>query len=60
MARVLIGLVVVGGRRLEHVGYLRTDPLQRRFGQLQVLPSARTVSRWLTQFTMATSSASSV
>jgi hypothetical protein len=54
MVRVLIGLLVVGGRRLEHVGYLRTDPLLRRFCQLQVLPTARTVSRWLTQFTMAT------
>jgi len=41
-------------RRLEHVGYLATDPLVRRFCGLQVLPTARTVSRWLTQFTMTT------
>jgi hypothetical protein len=52
MVRLLIALLVVGGRRLEHVGYLATDPLVRRFCGLQVVPTARTVSRWLTQFTM--------
>jgi hypothetical protein len=54
MVRLLVGLVVVGGRRLEHVGYLQADPLLQRFCQLRVIPTARTVSRWLTQFTMRT------
>lgn len=52
MVRLLVGLLVVGGRRLDHVAYVAEDPLFRRFCRLQVLPTARTVSRWLTQFTM--------
>lgn len=54
MVRLLIGLLVVGGRRLDHVGYVADDPVFRRFCQLRVAPTARTVSRWLTQFTMRT------
>ena len=54
MMRLLIGLLVVGGRRLDHVSYIANDPLMRRFCRLQVLPTARTVSRWLKQFTMKT------
>ena len=52
MVRLLIGLLVVGGRRLDHVSYIASDPLMGRFCRLQVLPTARTVSRWLKQFTM--------
>lgn len=54
MVRLLLGLVVVGGRRLDHVAYVADDPLFLRFCRLRVLPTARTVSRWLTQFTMKT------
>jgi hypothetical protein len=54
MVRLLIGLLVVGGRRLEHVGYVADDPIFLRFCRLQVLPTARTVSRWLARFTMKT------
>ncbi len=54
MVRLLIGLLIVGGRRLDHVAYVADDPLFRRFCRLQVLPTARTVGRWLTQFTMKT------
>ena len=54
MIRLLIGLLVVGGRRLEHIGYVADDPLMRRFCGLRVLPTTRTVSRWLKQFTMKT------
>lgn len=46
MGRVLIGLLVVGGRRLEHLKYLACDPLLLRFARVQVWPTARTVSRW--------------
>lgn len=54
MVRLLIGLLVLGGRRLDHVAYLADDPVFRRFCRVQVVPTARTVSRWLTQFTMKT------
>lgn len=54
MIRLLIGLLVVGGRRLDHVSYVANDPLIQRFCRLQMLPTARTVSRWLKQFTMKT------
>ncbi len=54
MVRLLVGLLVVGGRRLRHVAYLSDDPLCRRFTGLRSLPTARTVSRWLKQFTMTT------
>ena len=54
MVRLLIGLLVVGGRRLDHVAYVADDPVLLRFCRLRVLPTARTVSRWLTQFTMKT------
>lgn len=54
MVRLLLGLLVVGGRRLDHVAYVADDPLFLRFCRLRVLPTARTVSRWLTQFTMKT------
>ncbi|MGH8131849.1 MAG: IS1380 family transposase [Steroidobacteraceae bacterium] len=52
MIRVLIGLLVVGGRRLEHLKYLASDPLLHRFARVRVWPTARTVSRWLKRFTM--------
>ena len=52
MVRVLIGLLVLGGRRLDHLRYLATDPLLRRFARVRAWPSARTVSRWLKRFTM--------
>ncbi len=54
MVRLLLGLLVVGGRRLRHIAYLADDPLVRRFTALRRLPTARTVSRWLKSFTMTT------
>lgn len=54
MVRLLIALLVVGGRRLRHVAYLRDDPLVQRFCGLRALPTARTVGRWLSAFTMKT------
>jgi hypothetical protein len=54
MVRLLVGLLVVGGRRLRHVAYVADDPLFRRFTGLRPLPTARTVSRWLKAFTMTT------
>lgn len=54
MVRVLIGLLVAGGRRLDHLRYLATDPLVQRFARVRVWPTARTASRWLKRFTMQT------
>ena len=52
MVRLLIALLLVGGRRLRHLAYVEHDPLFQRFCGLQIVPTARTVSRWMTQFTM--------
>ena len=54
MALLIVALLVVGARRLEHLRYLAGDPLVTRFCGLARLPSARTVSDWLKQFTQAT------
>jgi hypothetical protein len=54
MGRLVIGLLVVGGRRLRHLAFVQDDPLFHRFCEVQVVPTARTVSRWLQGFTMTT------
>jgi hypothetical protein len=54
MVRLLIGLLVVGGRRLRHLAYVQDDPVFQRFCELHIIPTARTVSRWLQVFTMTT------
>jgi hypothetical protein len=54
MVRLVIGLLVVGGRRLRHLAFVQDDPLFQRFCEVQVVPTARTVSRWLQGFTMTT------
>lgn len=51
MVRLLLGLLVVGGRRVWHVDFVRGDILFHRFCGLRRLPSGRTVSRWLKGFT---------
>ena len=53
MVRVVLGLLIVGGRRLRHVTYLVGDPLVHRFCGLARLPGRVTLSRWLHQFTGA-------
>lgn len=50
MVRILIGMLIVGGRRLRHVDFLRGDPIFQRFCGLSTLPSSRTLSRWLKEF----------
>jgi hypothetical protein len=54
MVRLVIGLLIVGGRRLRHLAYVQDDPLFQRFCEVQVVPTARTASRWLQGFTMTT------
>lgn len=47
MVALIIAMLVVGGSRLRHVGHLLGDPVVQRFCSLAVLPTARTLSRWL-------------
>jgi hypothetical protein len=47
MTLLLIAMLIVGGRRLRHLGYLEQDPIVRRFAGLHQLPTDRTVSHWL-------------
>jgi hypothetical protein len=48
---LMIGLLVVGARRLQHLRYLANDSLFARFCGLSRIPSDRTVVNWLKQFT---------
>lgn len=48
---LIIALLVVGARRLEHLRYLAHDPLVGRLCGLARIPSERTVVNWLKQFT---------
>lgn len=48
--RVILGLLIVGGRRLRHIEFLKGDPMFERFCELRQLPTDRTVSRWLKGF----------
>lgn len=45
---VVIGLLLVGGRRLAHLAVVARDPLVLRFAGLVRMPSDRTVARWMT------------
>ncbi len=42
MVRVLMAVLLVGGRRLRHVAFLQDDPLVQRFSGVRVVPTART------------------
>jgi len=50
---LVIGLLVVGARRLQHLRYLANDSLFARFCGLSRIPSDRTVVNWLKQFTQS-------
>lgn len=52
MILVILVLVLAGGRRLEHLGYVCEDPLVKRFCGLMRLPRERSVARWLRRFTL--------
>jgi hypothetical protein len=53
LALLVATLLLVGGRRLEHLKYIASDPLVGRLCGLARIPSARTVANWLTHFTAA-------
>ena len=48
---VLIAMWLCGEDRLRHVKWIASDPLVQRLCELSRLPSDRTLSRWLSQFT---------
>jgi Transposase DDE domain group 1 len=50
MVLAVLALMVSGGRRVRHLGYLAGDPVVQRFCGLRQLPSPRTVGRWLGAF----------
>lgn len=50
MVLVMLGLLITGGRRVRHIGYLQSDPLVKRFCGLSQIPSAHTLGRWLRGF----------
>ena len=54
MIRLVVGLTSIGGKRLRHIQFLMQDPMMQRFTGLQILPTARTLSRWLQQFNSKT------
>jgi len=54
LALLVLALFYVGARRLEHLRYLASDPLLRRFCGLARIPTARTLGNWLRQFTQGT------
>ena len=52
MVLLVLGLLICGGRRLQHLLYLKDDPLVLRLTGLSRLPTPRTVGRWLRRFSV--------
>ncbi len=50
MVLLVLGLLICGGRRMQHVLYLKEDPLVLRLAGLKRLPTPRTLGRWLRRF----------
>jgi hypothetical protein len=50
---LVIGLLLVGARRLKQLRYVAHDPLFARLCGLARIPADRTVVNWLKQFTQA-------
>ena len=50
---LVIGLLVVGARRLKQLRYVAHDPLFARLCGLARIPADRTVAKWLKEFTQA-------
>jgi hypothetical protein len=44
MIRLLVGLLIIRGRRLRHLAYVQDDPLFRPFAGLRRIPTARTMT----------------
>jgi len=54
LCRLMVALVILGGRRLRHVCFVADDPMVLRFCGLRLLPTDRSVSRWLQRCTRST------
>jgi hypothetical protein len=50
MVMLLLTMLIVGGRRVRHLLYLREDPLVRRTSQMRRVPVPSSVGRWLGKF----------
>lgn len=50
MVFLVLGLLICGGRRLQHLAYLREDPMVLRLAGLKRMPTPRTLGRWLRRF----------
>ena len=50
MVLLVLTLLITGGRRVRHVGYLDGDPLVKRVCGLGRVPTLHTVGRWLRGF----------
>src|SRR5260370_16994457 len=50
---LVVGLLVVGARRLKQLRYVAHDPLFARLCGLARIPADRTVVKWLKEFTQA-------
>lgn len=50
MVHLLLTLLITGGRRVRHVGYLEGDPLVKRVSGMSRVPTLHTVGRWLRSF----------
>ena len=50
MVLLLLTLLITGGRRVRHVGYLEGDPVVKRVCGLARVPTLHTVGRWLRGF----------
>ena len=50
MVLLIVGMLMVGARRLHHVEFVRDDDLMRRFAGLRRIPTERTLSRTLKKF----------
>ena len=50
MVLLILLLIISGGRRIRHLGYLSWDPVVLRGCGLTRLPTARTAGRWLSGY----------
>jgi len=53
LVMLVIALLVVGARRLQHLRYVAGDALFARLCGLARIPSDRSLVNWLKQFTQA-------
>jgi hypothetical protein len=50
MVLLVLTLLITGGQRVRHIGYLQHDPMAKRACILKQVPTARNMGRWLRGF----------